>query len=89
MAAGNDDDRGMAGGAVAAENLVEGGTVEVGEADVEEDEMGLQLWYGVAGKLSVGEEGKLPVDVFFEGVEKEVGELGVVFDNSDEFCEWC
>ncbi len=41
VATGDDDDGGVAGAVMAAQDFVEGGTIEVGEADVEQDEVGL------------------------------------------------
>ena len=83
VAAGDDDDGGVAGSVVPAQDFEEGGAVEVGEADVEEDEVWVKRRYGATGDVAVGEEGELPVGKVFEGVTKEFGEFGVVFNDGD------
>ena len=86
---GDDDDGGVAGAVMAAQDFVEGGTIEVGEADVEQDEVGLEVGNALEGLLPIVEEGEVPVGVVFEGVTKKRGELGIVFDDGDDFGGWC
>lgn len=88
VAAGDDDNRGVAGAVVAAQDFVEGSAVEVGEADVKENEVWMKWGNGVTGVLAVVEEGELPVGKIFEGVAKEFGEFGVVFDDGDAPDGW-
>ena len=83
MAAGDDDDGRVTSANMAAQDFVEGGAIEAGEADIQEDEVRMQAWDGMARLLSVGEEGELPVRVLFERVKQEAGEIRVVFDNGD------
>ena len=83
VATSDNDDGSMASVVVAAQDFVEGGAVEIGQADIEEDEVRMKRRYGVTGKLTVVEEGKLPVDIFFEGVAKKPGETRVIFDDGD------
>ncbi len=85
---GDDDDGGVAGAVMAAQDFVEGGTIEVGETDVEQDEVGLEVGNALEGLLAVVEEGEAPVGVVFEGIMKKPGELGVVFDDGDDFGGW-
>lgn len=88
VAAGDDDDGGVTSAVVAAQDFVEGSAVEVGEADVKENEMWMKWGYGVTGDLAVVEEGELPVGEVFEGVAKEFGEFGIVFDDGDAPGGW-
>ena len=88
VAAGDDDDGGVASGVVAAQHFVESGAVEVGKADIEKDEVWLKRGYGVTGDMAVVEEGELPVGEGFESMVKEFGEFGVVFDDGDARGEW-
>lgn len=74
MATCDDDDRGMASAVVAAQNFVEGSAIEVGKADVEEDEVWVKRGYVATGDVSVVEEGELPVRKVFEGIAKKFGE---------------
>lgn len=83
MAAGDDDDRGMASAVVAAQNFVEGCAIEVGKADVEEDQVWVKRRYIATGDVAIVEEGELPVRKVFEDIAKEFGEFGVVFDDGN------
>ncbi len=83
MFAGNDDDGRVARTIVAAQDFVESGAIQVRQADVEEDEMRMQIGDDLARLLSIREEGELPVPVHFERVLQEFGDTGVVFDNGD------
>ena len=83
VAAGDDDDGSVAGAVVAAQDFVESSAVEVGEANVEENKVWMKWGYGVTGDVAVVKEGELPVWKVFEGVAKEFGEFGVVFDDDD------
>jgi hypothetical protein len=83
VAAGDDDDGGMASTVVAAQDFVQGGTVETGKADIEEDEVRVKCWHVATGYVAVVEESEFPVGKIFEGIAKEFGEFGVVFDDSD------
>jgi hypothetical protein len=83
VAAGDDDDGSMTSAVVAAQDFVEGGAVEVGEADVEEDQVRVKCGHVATGDVAVVEEGELPVGKVFEGIAKEFGEFGVVFDDSN------
>lgn len=89
MATGDDDDGGVAGAVMAAQDFVEGGTIEIGETNVEQDQVGLELGNVLEGLLAVVEEGEVPVGVIFKGVMKKRGELGIVFDDGDDFGGWC
>jgi hypothetical protein len=88
VAAGDDDYGSVAGAVVAAQDFVEGSTVEVGEADVKENKMWMKRRYGVTGDVAVVKEGELPVGEVFKGVAKEFGEFGVVFDDDDAPGGW-
>jgi hypothetical protein len=85
IAASNDDDRGMTSAAVATQDFVEGGTVEIGETDIEEDEVRGKARYSAQGLLAVGEEGELPVGLVLESVTKKGGEFRVIFDDDNVF----
>jgi hypothetical protein len=88
MAAGDDDDGGVAGAVVPAQDFVESSAVEVGEADVKKNEVWMKWGYGLTSDVAVVEEGELPVGEVFEGVAKEFGEFGVVFDDGDAPGGW-
>lgn len=79
--AGDYDNWRVARAVVAAQDFVESGTVKVGQANIEEDEMRTQAGNDPAGLLPVGEEGKLPVPVHFERGLQQFSDIGVVFDN--------
>lgn len=82
--AGDNDNRRVARAVVAAQDFVEGGTVQVGQANIEEDEMRTQAGNDRAGLLSVREESKLPVPVGLERGLQQFSDIGVVFDNGDK-----
>ena len=83
MFAGDDDDGRVARAVVAAQDFVECDAIQIGQANVEEDEMRVQVGNVLARPLSIVEKGELPVPVHFEGVLQEIGDTGIVFDNGD------
>jgi len=83
MFASDDDDRRLARAVVAAQDFVESGSIKVGQTDIEEDEMRMQVRNDLARLLAVSEEGELPVPVLFERVLQKFSDIGVVFDDGD------
>lgn len=85
VATGNDDDGDVPGASMTAQHFVERDTIKVGQADVQEDEVGIEDGQVTPGMLAVGKEVQVERACAFEHIAKEVGEFGVVFDNSDDF----
>lgn len=83
MFASDDDDGRVARAIVAAQDFVECDAIQIGQADVEKDEVRVQGRDVLARPLSIVEEGKPPVPVHLKGVLQEIGDTGIVFDNGD------
>src|SRR5579883_2295380 len=81
VAAGDDDDRGVARVAMAAQNLIEGDAIKIGEANIQQDQVRAQVRQPVFRVLPIGEHVQTPRPCYIQHIVKHVEQSWIILYN--------